>query len=581
MDFKSRISRFGVYRGFSKIAFSGYSRSSSYLALPDGSRLAYDLLLPASRGKPGAGPFPVLFKYTPYLRTFRVFDERGRNVIAGLFRLGQMERAALALRRALMGDRGRFMDPVFRTPWLKAMLRHGYAVIVVERPGTGASFGAMDPSMETGGREAAQVIDWIEAQSWCDGSIGMFGDSFQAMVQFAAAAQGRKALKAIMPASSQFDSYEAVMFPGGIYNKAFGDFFKWALDFMESEVIAPVDGPEGPQLLARARAERKASLGSRISEGTVRFPFRDDAMRDGRPFWKTSGDLFPFLDRINASGTAAYLSVGWYDLFTEDMFLWYENLKVPRRLVARPTDHSGADRSGPDLEYGAEALRWFDYWLKGIDNGIMDEAPIHYSEMGGRGRWKEAESWPAPGTQALELFLAPRQTAQGGGALEFYAPAGAEATLERLVDYSASTGPKSRWTAVNWKREYPDMRANDAKGFTFTTEPLMEDVVVQGEAVVRIWISSASPDLDLFVYLEEVDRRGRSSYVTEGKLRLSHRKTAQPPYANFGLPYHSHCRSEARAPAPRPSRPRGAVLAAYRLPFREGHEAPPRAHLRR
>jgi putative CocE/NonD family hydrolase len=570
MSDKSRISSFGEYRGFSEAVFDTYLRSSGYLALPEGTRLAYDLLLPASRGKPGTGPFPVLFKYTPYLRTFRVFDDRGRNVIEGLFKLGLSKRVGLRLRHALMGERGRFMDPVFRTPWLKAMLRHGYAVVVVERPGTGASFGAMDPSMETGGREAAQVIDWIEAQPWCDGGIGMFGDSFQAMVQFAAAAQGRKALKAIMPASSQINGYEAVMFPGGIYNKAFGGFFKWAVDFMESEVIAPIDGPEGQELLARARAERTATLGTRISAGTASFPFRDDAMRDGRPFWKGAGDLYPFIDRVNASGTAAYLSVGWYDIFTEDMFLWYENLKVPRRLVARPIDHSGADRSGPDLDYAAEALRWFDYWLKGIDNGIMDEAPIHYREMEGRGggRWRESEAWPAPGTKELELFLAPSAAEPHGGALAAEAPRGAENCLERQVDYSATTGARSRWTAVNWKREYPDMGPNDAKGFAFTTEPLREDLVLRGEAVARIWISSGAPDLDLFVYLEEIDSRGRSSYVTEGELRLSHRRTSEPPYANFDLPFHSHHRSELE-PLP-PDLPVLAELAFLPTAYRFG-----------
>ena len=64
------------------------------------------------------------------------------------------------------------------------MLYHGYAVIVVERPGTGASFGLMDPSFEVGAAQADEILDWIAAQDWCDGNIGMYGDSWQAMIRF-------------------------------------------------------------------------------------------------------------------------------------------------------------------------------------------------------------------------------------------------------------------------------------------------------------------------------------------------------------------------------------------------------------
>lgn len=551
MERQTRASAFGSHGARSKKEFDGYERTSDYLRLPDGTRLAYDLLLPTRRSVPATRPLPVLFKYTPYLRTFTIFDEGGRNVIAALFRLAPRERALLRLRLLLAGEKGRYMDPVFRTRWLRNMLEHGYAVVVAERPGTGASFGTMDPSMETGGREAGQVIDWIAGQAWCDGNIGMFGDSFQAMIQFAAAAQGRKALKAIMPASSYMNGYEAIMYPGGIYNKAFGSFFKWAVDFMESDVITPVGGDEGTALLAQARAER-AALGTRIVDGAVKFPYRDDLTKGGAAFWKDGGDLYPFLERINSCGVPAYLSVGWFDLFTEDMFLWFANLRVPRRLTVRPLDHSGADKSGRDLDYAAEALRWFDRWLKGLDNGAMDEAPLRYYEMqsGRGGGWREARAWPLPEAERLELFLAPASpTAAGrggdGGSLEPEGPRNGRGPADEvLVDYSATTGPRSRWTAVNWRREYPDMAAKDAKGLAFSTAPLEADRVVCGEPIARIWLSTEAPDLDLFAYLEELDSRGRSRYVTEGELRLSHRKLAQAPYENFGLPFHSHFRSD-------------------------------------
>ena len=76
------------------------------------------------------------------------------------------------------------------------------------------------------------------------------------------------------------------------------------------------------------------------------------------------------------------MTTGWYGLFGGDTFLMYNILTVTRRLTVRPLDQSRIDANGPDLRYGAEAQRWFDYWLKGLRNGIMDEPAIHYYLMG-------------------------------------------------------------------------------------------------------------------------------------------------------------------------------------------------------
>ena len=89
---------------------------------------------------------------------------------------------------------------------------------------------------------------------------------------------------------------------------------------------------------------------------------------------------------------------GWYDLFSgaHDMFLWYANLTVPKRLLVRPADHSEVEKDQFDLDYGAEAHRWFDYWLKGIDNGIMKEPSIYYYVMGAseKDAWQAIHRWP-------------------------------------------------------------------------------------------------------------------------------------------------------------------------------------------
>jgi len=123
-------------------------------------------------------------------------------------------------------------------------------------------------------------------------------------------------------------------------------------------------------------------------------------------------------------------------------------------------------------------------------------------------------------------------------------PGRKEAFDTYTVDYSTTSGKYSIWYAVNWPRNYPNMRSNDQKGLTYTTSPLETDVEVTGHPVAHLWVTTDAPDLDIFVYLEEVDDRGKSTYLTQGNLRASHRKLGQAPYHNLGLPYHSHYQSE-------------------------------------
>ena len=112
------------------------------------------------------------------------------------------------------------------------------------------------------------------------------------------------------------------------------------------------------------------------------------------------------------------------------------------------------------------------------------------------------------------------------------------------VDYTTTTGIHSRWTAVEEAHLYPDLRAHDAKALTYTTPPLDTDVEVTGHPIVHLWLATAAPDLDVFAYLEEVEAAGKSTYITEGELRASHRRLGPAPFNNLGLPYALHRQSD-------------------------------------
>jgi putative CocE/NonD family hydrolase len=546
---QAKVSEFGKYKGYSEAIYDGNKRISDYLTLSSGTRLAYDLILPTQKGVPASKPLPVLFKYTPYLRAFAIFDKNGKNLIAKFMDLKWYEKAVLRI-RYWFSDQGNLMDPLFMTNWLRNMVKHGYAVIVVERPGVGASFGVMNPGMEVAAKEADEILDWIASQPWCNGNIGMYGDSWNAMIQFTAASTGNPHLKAIFPAASQIEIYDALEYRGGVCNKAFNSFFARVVPYLKN-LTTPVDSDKDGTLLAQARQERSGSPDAKtMATEVTQYPFRDSLMPNGKKLWEDGFALYPFIERVNRSGIPVYMTTGWYDIFTSDMFFWYDNLTVPKRLTVRPLDHSGIDANGFDLDYGAEAQRWFDYWIKGINNGVMDEPAIHYYLMGTpkKEAWQTSTQWPLEKRKLRHFYFGKGETGSitsvNDGFLTTELPTVPDGFDAYIVDYTTTTGKNSRWVAVEEAHKYPDMCSNDKKALTYTTSPLETDVEVTGHPVVHLWLTTDGPDLDAFIYLEEVDRRGKSTYITEGTLRASHRKLSQAPFNNLGLPFHSHYKSD-------------------------------------
>jgi putative CocE/NonD family hydrolase len=280
-----------------------------------------------------------------------------------------------------------------------------------------------------------------------------------------------------------------------------------------------------------------------------------------------------YLEAINRAGIPIYGLVGWYDAFPRDALLWFGNLKVTQKLIVGPWFHGQTD--GFDL--GAERHRWFDRWLKNVDNGIDREPPLRYLviDAPADSAWRTATAWPLPEAVATAFYF---REGKAGSAASFndgrllkVAPQDAEASDSRVIDTTATVGPGNRWAnTYGGAIGYPDLAANDAKGFTWTTAPLDTPVEVIGHPVVHLWVTSSGRDLDAMVYLEEVDSTGKSTYVTEGVLRASHRKLAAPPFDNFGLPWP---RSFEEDVTPLPAEPAELVFDLHPTAkrFRAGH----------
>jgi putative CocE/NonD family hydrolase len=276
--------------------------------------------------------------------------------------------------------------------------------------------------------------------------------------------------------------------------------------------------------------------------------YRDnvDEVTGVRPFytWHPAA----YAEGINESRIPIYLWCGWFDSFTREGFTMFRNFKNPKKIVMGAWSHSPRD---PDIQKEefipamVEEIRWFDYWLKGIDNGIMDEPPIRYQVMNtSKDReWRTANEWPLPEQKLAKYFFTEGPSGSvnsiNDGVLSLDPPQNESNKDEYLVDYSTTTGTETRWdNAVGGGFNYPDMAANDEKGLTYTTEALEEDLEITGHPVAHFWVSSTATDGNFFVYLEEVDAEGVSHYVSEGALRASHRAVHEPYYDNLGLPFH-------------------------------------------
>jgi putative CocE/NonD family hydrolase len=509
-----KVSKFGEYKGYSEEIYDSSVRTSQYLTMRDGIKIAIDILRPAINDKVEEDPLPVVWTHTRYRRSY--------------IREGK-----------LMSE----LD----SPLYQSLLKYGYVLAAADVRGSGASYGSWQGIWtQEESQDAYEIIEWLASQPWCDGNVGMAGGSYLGITQLTAAGTKPPHLKAIFPAVALFDIY-AVAYPGGVF---YDDFIKhWSelTQMMDTQVIAaPVDEDKDEALLKSAIAEHEQSRA--LIDIFFPLKYRDnvDEVTGVQPFytWHPAA----YVEEINDSGIPIYLWCGWFDSFTREGFTMFRNFKNPKKIVMGAWSHSPRD---PDIQKEefipaiVEEIRWFDHWLKGIDNGIMDEPPIRYHVMNAPkdNEWRTANEWPLPDQKLTKYYFAEGPSGSvnsaNDGVLSLDSPPNESGKDEYLVDYSTTTGIATRWdNAVGGGFDYPDMTENDRKGLTYTTEALTEDLETTGHPLAHFWVSSTATDGDFFVYLEEVDGEGVSYYVSEGTLRASHRAVHEPYYDNLGLPFH-------------------------------------------
>ncbi|MFQ5854325.1 MAG: CocE/NonD family hydrolase [Anaerolineae bacterium] len=518
--------QFGLKQDQRAPRYPGVTTQSRYLTMRDGVKIAVDILLPAEL--PPDAQLPAVLILTRYWRSMAL-------------------RTPSPPRKAPQAHRG---------PVAGFFARRGYAVVVVDARGSGASTGSWAyPWSADELEDYGEVAAWIARQPWSNGKVGAVGISYEGTAAELLSVAGQPAVKAVIPQMIEFDVYSDILFPGGIFNEWFARAWSdgnaaldqnkvpgsvpWYLRLLV-KWVRPVDADQGGEQLKEAVAARRDNLD--IYHVVKGITFRDDPCGN-LPFTLDDWSVFSYREQIERSGVAIFGWGSWLDAATADTvirrFLTFDN---PQRAVIGAWSHTGEHHGSPYAapkskpqppveQQWQENLRFFDGWLG--DGAASTEQELFYFTLGEE-KWKRTTVWPPAGSMTQRWYLAE------GHALSPEPPTAATGGDRYTVDFEATTGTTNRWhTEMGKPVIYRDRAAMDRRLLTYTSPPLEADLEITGYPIVTLYVSSTAGDGAFFVYLEEVDQEGRVRYITEGQLRALHRRvsTARPPY-RLQIPYH-------------------------------------------
>jgi len=489
----------------SQAPYEVFVQNDLRIPVRDGTKLALDLYLPAKDGKPVKGKHPTLLARTPY----------NKNGLAAEAR------------------------------WFAA---RGYAVVVNDVRGRYASQGRWrmlvdDPD------DGFDIAQWIGQEPWSSGKVGTFGTSYVGGTQHALACTRPPELACMIPVDSVSNTGVAGIRHGGAFELRF---MNW---------IFTIGAPNAREALADPKLKNALEQnGKLMPQHLLHLPVRPgmtplkhvpdyeawlvEVMRhgDNDAFWKQPG--YAVVDNVERyADVPVYHVTGWYDSWCRQNVMNWQALsktkKSPQLLIIGPWTHgSQAKNFAGEIEFPPEAaldfnqwrLRWFERWLKGVNNGVEKEGegPVRLFIMGGGdgrksaagrlrhgGSWRQEKTFPLERTQFTPYYL------HGDGSLNRKPPAEkATATTFRFDpenpvptiggNLSSVAGlleaggfdQRCRASTLFAKDQLPLSERRDV--LVFQTAPLEEDVELTGPVTVNLYVSSTAVDTDFTAKLIDV-----------------------------------------------------------------------------
>ncbi|MFF0065630.1 CocE/NonD family hydrolase [Streptomyces sp. NPDC005279] len=404
---------------------------------------------------------------------------------------------------------------------------HGYACVRVDTRGTGESEGVLlDEYLEQEQTDAEEVLAWLAEQSWCDGTTGMMGISWGAFAALQVAARQPPSLRAIVIASFTDDRYADDMhYMGGAMlsdNLAeAGTMFAYG--------TCPPDPAVVGDRWRRMWHERLEHTRPWVLEW-LRHQRRDD-------YWRHAS----VCENYPAVQCPVLASSGWADGYSNAVTRLLGNLDVPRKGLIGPWSHKlpHLGEPGPAIGYLQEVVRWWDHWLKGVDNGVMDgpmlqtwmqeSVPPSTSYEERPGRWVGEPSWPSPHIEQITHRLTRhriRPPDEDGRQGQTVAD-GEAMTVQSPLSVGQFAG---KWASYNAPPDLPyDQREEDGGSLVFDSDPLGETLEILGAPTVELDLAVSEPVAMVAARLSDVSPDGRATRVSYGILNLTRLDSTETP----------------------------------------------------
>ncbi|MFL5679580.1 MAG: CocE/NonD family hydrolase [Chloroflexota bacterium] len=465
------------------------SRFDVRIPVRDGLELSANLWLPSVRAGAVGDRFPAVLEMIPYGK-----DNWRRN------------------------------SDVARGEWLAS---RGFALCRLDVRGTGSSPGiALDEYTAAETQDGFDAVEWLAAQPWCNGNVGMWGISYGGFTSIQVAKLRPPHLRAIVPVMATDDRYvDDVHFRGGCMTVSEKSQYAVSQVAMNAMPPDPAFRGDGWKDEWRDRLDRTP-------------PWLLEWIRqqhDG-PYWR-QGSLAP---DYGATDAAILQVAGWMDSYVDPVFRMQERCTVPRRSIVGPWVHDLPDSAypGPNIDWRIDLVRFLDRHLKGIDNGDDDEPGFTWFEREFTtpepfpatlaGRWRAAPTYPHPAATTATWWLTAGDVPLAGG-LATTPPKSAAA---ETFPHRASVGTRG---PLSWGAGSPpnglarDLRPDESLGPSYTSPPLSDAVEILGFPVAVVHVSVTAPIATLAVRLADVGPDGTSAQVSSGILNLTHRESHEQP----------------------------------------------------
>jgi predicted acyl esterase len=460
-----------------------------YVEMPDGVRLCVDVYRPDAPGK-----FPALLAMGPYGKELQTLN--------ATFPPQPLHRSSVWDGNIEAGD-------------YREIVSRGYVHVVADVRGTGKSEGEYIGWSPQEGKDGYQLVEWIAQQPWCDGNVGMLGYSYYAKTQLKTAINQPPHLKAIYVSHVIVDIYRELAYNGGVLS-----LFLYGLwdGRHGTSGFAPKNAvSEMVKTLPKEELERRHQellKNPDISNypnlyHLLHYPYKNPMFFDillnpyDGPFYAEKS-IYPYFDKIKVPvyivGKCAHVAQGYW-------YLW-KGIKGIKKLLVKP---SGPEER-PWREDMEEVFRWFDYWLKGINTGVLDEPPIKIYVMG-INQYRYLNEWPLPGIKWTKCYL--RRWEGLLFAPELYHPE-PDCFLQQPLHLSI-------------KRDYVQ----------YLSPPVPEDIEVIGPCALNFYAAIDQDDTNWIVTLYDVAPHGAETKLGKGYLKATHRAVDQSKSAP-GEPYHPH-----------------------------------------